>query len=728
MSKENSGDLGCRPNHLDVKGVSGNTFFTMPDFSGYGRITKYLSLFALILLLAACGGSSGSEPTTETDEPAAEAEADEEMAEEEMAEDEEMAEEEMDEEMADEEMAEEEMDEEMAEEEMDEEMEEMSDAFPVTIDHKYGSTEIPHHPERVVSVGFSEQDELLALGVVPVGVRYWYGPYENAFWPWAQDELGDAQTEIVASDVINFEAIAALEPDLIVGITSGMTEEEYDSLSAIAPTLAQSGDYVDYGVPWQEVTRVLGQATGTSEKAETIVTDLEARFAEIRANNPEFDGASLAVGFWFSGTPGVYASQDARPRLLSELGFVTPELYDEVAGDSFFLSFSEEELPQFLDVDLVVWLAGSDQGIEDIKNSELRGTLPIAQEGREIFFGELLGGAFSFSSPLSLNFLLDEMVPMIEAAMDGDPSTVVPGAEGAVGVTVAEGLDPAITSGPVSPLPRTVTDFEGNEVVIEDDSVVIPIDGPLTEIVFTLGMADNVAATDVSSTYPVDATQLPQVGYVRALSAEPVLAMAPTLILTTDDAGPPDAVTQLEESGVTVVQFKSPDTIEESIQLVRDVAAALGVESRGEALVAKMEADLAIAADLLAQVNSTPRVMFIYARGVDSVSAAGAGTSVDVMFELAGLENAVTEWEGYQPLTAEGAVSIAPDAFLLFNSGLESVGGAEGLLGVPGIAETPAGDSENIHSMDGLLLTGLGPRVGEAVIDLILMLHPDLAE
>lgn len=159
---------------------------------------------------------------------------------------------------------------------------------------------------------------------------------------------------------------------------------------------------------------------------------------------------------------------------------------------------------------------------------------------------------------------------------------------------------------------------------------------------------------------------------------------------------------------------------------MRDVAAALGVESRGEALVAKMEADLAEAADLLSQVDSTPRVMFIYARGLDTVSAAGTGTSVDVMFELAGVENAVTEWEGYQPLTAEGAVSVAPDALLLFESGLESVGGVDGLLGVPGLAETPAGIDANVHSMDGLLLTGLGPRVGEAVIQLIQMLHPEV--
>ncbi|MEM8859614.1 MAG: ABC transporter substrate-binding protein, partial [Chloroflexota bacterium] len=225
---------------------------------------------------------------------------------------------------------------------------------------------------------------------------------------------------------LNFEAIAELNPDVIVGVTSGMTEEEYNFLSEIAPTLPQSGDYVDYGVPWQEVSRVLGQAVGEAELADDLVTGIEDRFAQIRADHPEWQGATMAVAFWFNEVPGVYASEDARPRLLSEMGFVTPAEYDELAGDSFFVSFSEEEMPTLLDVDLIVWIAADDAAIQAIKDEPLRAALPAAQEGREIFLNQLMGGAFSFSSPLSLDFLLDEMVPMIEAAMDGDPNTEVP--------------------------------------------------------------------------------------------------------------------------------------------------------------------------------------------------------------------------------------------------------------------------------------------------------------
>lgn len=557
-----TGDLGGIPNRLNVKRVSEKTMFTHVDFSEYGRIPQYLVLFLLILLLAACGGSADTEEPTEAEAPTAEVE----------------------------EAAEEESAEEMEEEptsEPEEEMEEMSDAFPVTIEHKYGSTEIPTQPQRVVSVGYSEQDELLALGVVPVGLRYWYGPYDNAVWPWAQDELGDSQPEIIASDVINFEAIAALDPDLIVGITSGMTQEEYDSLSAIAPTLAQSSDYVDYGVPWQEVTRVLGQATGNSEKAETIVTDLEARFAEIRASHPQFDGASLAVGFWFSGTPGVYASQDPRPRLLSELGFVTPELYDEVAGESFFLSFSEEELPEFLDVDVVVWLAGSDAGIEEIRNSSLRGTLPVAQEGREIFFGELLGGAFSFSSPLSLDFLLDEMVPMLKAAVDGDAATTVPDASGAS--PVADTGDAGGT--------RMITDYNGDEVEVPTNPQRVVV---LTELDLDSAMA--VGVKPVGSVEGRGQSTLPSylldqldgvtsIGSIAEPNPEAIAALDPDLILVGSPIPPVAALLPDLSQVAPVIVTYAPDSDWKTA--LNRVADALNRTEEAEAFLADYDARVA---------------------------------------------------------------------------------------------------------------------------------------
>src|ERR687894_17666 len=142
-------------------------------------------------------------------------------------------------------------------------------AFPVTIEHKFGSTTIESEPKRVVVAGLREQDALLALGVVPVATTEWYGEHPGAIFPWAKDELGDAKLPTVLSyrDGIEIEKVAAQRPDLILGVYSGMTKKEYESLSKIAPTVAQPKGEPDYGSSWQEETRIAGQAGGKSEGA-----------------------------------------------------------------------------------------------------------------------------------------------------------------------------------------------------------------------------------------------------------------------------------------------------------------------------------------------------------------------------------------------------------------------------------------------------------------------------
>jgi iron complex transport system substrate-binding protein len=298
-----------------------------------------------------------------------------------------------------------------------------AEAFPVTIEHKYGETVIEEAPERVVSVGFTDQDFLLALDVVPVGIRDWYGDQPHAVWPWAQDELGDAEPEVLSADELNFEAVAALQPDLIVGVSSGMTAEEYETLSAIAPTLAQSDEYVDYGVPWQAATRAIGEAVGKADEAEALVEEVEGLFTAARAEHPEFEGASGIVAFVMDANEvGGYSDQDTRSRLLTDLGFEIPQEIIDLAGDSFYASFSGENIER-LDADLVVWVAGDDEVLAQIKASPLRDALRAVTEGREVFLDVEIGGAAGFSSPLSLPYLLEELVPRFAAAVDGDPAT-----------------------------------------------------------------------------------------------------------------------------------------------------------------------------------------------------------------------------------------------------------------------------------------------------------------
>lgn len=148
-------------------------------------------------------------------------------------------------------------------------------AFPVTIEHRYGSATIPTAPERVVSIGYHEQDTILALGVKPVAVREWIGKKPYAIHPWAEDELGDAKP-VVLEDELNFEQIASLRPDLIVATSALLEEQQYQTLAKIAPTIPEPSQYVGFGMPWQEITRTIGRALGREERAEALVADVES--------------------------------------------------------------------------------------------------------------------------------------------------------------------------------------------------------------------------------------------------------------------------------------------------------------------------------------------------------------------------------------------------------------------------------------------------------------------
>ncbi len=565
---------------------------------------------------------------------------------------------------------------------------------------------IPVNPQRVVTLSEIDTDSLLALGIVPVGAPNGRG--QTTLPTYLQPMLEGHTTAIGGIGEPNLETILTLEPDLIIySDPYGPLAERIPELEQIAPVVVPYVFNEDWH--WKTVFQAVAGALDKTAEAEAWLQAYDERAAELGALLPA-EVVEVSIVRWMADGPRILLSNAFSSQVLSDVGFERPQYQLDLAGThpvhTDVISMEQIEL---VDADMI--FAGGlnpegDDAMDVALADPLVQTLSAVQAGR-IFLVDGLAWSSTGGPIAALEVLDDVENALTEVGADaGDGETAV-----------AEN----------SALPRTVTDVNGDEVVIADDSAVIALDGPLTEIVYALGAEDRLVATDVSSVYPEAATQLPQVGYVRSLSAEPVLALAPTLVLTTDSAGPPEALAQLQESGVTLALFKAPETIEDSIALVRSVAAALGKEAEGEEIVAQMEADLAEAADLLAQTEGTPRVMFIYARGLDTVSAAGYGTSIDVMFELAGVENAITEWEGYQPLTAEGAVTAAPDALLLFTSGLESVGGSEGLLGVPGIAETPAGAEGRIYDMDGLLLTGLGPRVGEAVIELIQLFHPEVA-
>ncbi len=256
-------------------------------------------------------------------------------------------------------------------------------------------------------------------------------------------------------------------------------------------------------------------------------------------------------------------------------------------------------------------------------------------------------------------------------------------------------------------------------------SRVVSVGGSLTEIVYALEATDGLVGTDTSSGYPEAATRLPQVGYQRRLSAEGVLSLNPTLMLATADAGPPAAIAQIRSAGVPVMVVPTARTADGVKEKIRTVARALGREEKGEELTRNLDADLALAREYVAGAGKKPRVLFIYARGQGTMMVSGSGTSADTMIQLAGAENAVSGYENYKPLTAEAVVAASPDVILMLSTGLESLGGVDGLLKAPGVALTPAGKSRRIVAMDGLFLLGFGPRTGKAVLELARRFHSD---
>jgi iron complex transport system substrate-binding protein len=301
-----------------------------------------------------------------------------------------------------------------------------SSSLPVTIEHKYGETEFTEVPERVVVVGLQEQDTLIDLGIVPVGITYWFGD-EDGINPWAEEVLpeGAEMPEVLDStNGVPVEKVAALAPDLIVGEYSAMTEDEYELLSQIAPTLAQSGEYADYSMPWQEMALKIGQAVGQEEEITEKIDAVEEQFDTYAAENPDFEGKTTALVTPYEGL-FVYGPDDPRARLLEELGFDTRSsaLFDEQSD--FGSSLSAENTGDLDDIDVTVWY---DREAEADVAKVYEGTTAFA-EGRWVDISDADGPywvAHSFTNTLALPYVLERYVPQLAAAVDGDPDTVPP--------------------------------------------------------------------------------------------------------------------------------------------------------------------------------------------------------------------------------------------------------------------------------------------------------------
>jgi iron complex transport system substrate-binding protein len=297
---------------------------------------------------------------------------------------------------------------------------------PRTVRHKYGTTEVPADPQRVVTIGLVDHDAALAVGVVPVGVSVndFSDDQPHGVWPWAQDELGDAEPVVLPDpEQLNFEAIAELEPDLILAVYSGLTEDQYQTLSQLAPTVAQSGDHEDYATPWYEMTEVIGRTLGREDDAEQAIRRVEGLFAEARERHPEFENRSAVyAGYIDAGQYYAEVEGSTRAAILTELGFTIPD----IPADGFYAEVSREQV-DLLDRDVLLWELGDTAMKQDIQSDALYERLDVAREGRDVFVTDPeVAGGLALISVLSLPFVIERIVPMLAAAVDGDPDTPVP--------------------------------------------------------------------------------------------------------------------------------------------------------------------------------------------------------------------------------------------------------------------------------------------------------------
>jgi iron complex transport system substrate-binding protein len=281
---------------------------------------------------------------------------------------------------------------------------------PVTVETAFGPVEVPEEPERVVALGWSDAETALALGVQPVGASDWLGFGGEGVGPWAEG-LYDEAPENIETLEPSLEAIAALDPDLILDTRSPATQDRYDALSAIAPTIGQPEGVGPYQTTWQQQLDLVGQALGREEEAAGLQAEVEQQFTEAAEANPQFEGTEVAVGAYTSEGFGAYVRGDTRVDFMEALGFTNEAAVQDLAGESFSVSLSEEQVP-LLDAPLTVVFPIFVDAAQ-ITSNPLWQSLPSVQQGNALVLeDQTLVNAFSSGSALGTRYALENAVPL----------------------------------------------------------------------------------------------------------------------------------------------------------------------------------------------------------------------------------------------------------------------------------------------------------------------------
>lgn len=277
---------------------------------------------------------------------------------------------------------------------------------------------------------------------------------------------------------------------------------------------------------------------------------------------------------------------------------------------------------------------------------------------------------------------------------------------------------------PVAASAVSVTDINGAPVEIRDASRIVAVGGAVTETLFALGEASRIVGVDSTSQWPEAARHLPQVGYQRTLAAEGILALSPSLVIGTQQAGPPPVLDKLRAAGVTVLILPVGPDVESALRAIETLARVVDKPVQGRDLVTGIRHRLDRLAQQRTGVSSTASTLFILSAAGSTPLAAGRDNNADTMIRLAGGRNAITQYAGYRPLSAEAVPQLAPDTIVVPEHVVRELGGRERVLQLPGIAQTPAAKAQRLVVMDGVLLLGMGPRMAEAAERLAHSLRP----
>ncbi|HBC8591647.1 TPA: hemin ABC transporter substrate-binding protein [Citrobacter koseri] len=240
---------------------------------------------------------------------------------------------------------------------------------------------------------------------------------------------------------------------------------------------------------------------------------------------------------------------------------------------------------------------------------------------------------------------------------------------------------------------------------------IVALGGDVTEIVYALGAQSSLVARDSTSQWPPEATALPDVGYLRQLNAEGILATRPDLVLASSQAQPSLVLKQVEQSHVRVITVPSRNDLRVIDEKVQVIANATDRVAEGKALRQTLNKEISA----LPTTPLNKRVLFILNHGGMSAMAAGQQTGADAAIRAAGLQNAMQGVSRYQPLSQEGVIASQPDLVVIPQEGLTAMGGEENLWKLPGLAQTPAGRNKQVFAVDDMALLGFSVRTPQAI-------------